>query len=83
MLREFQPLRPHAVDPRRLDDLSAVAAEIAVAQIIREDVDDVWFGREGRKWNDKQRKKQKKANHDARLNYDYRWFFRRFTAASD
>ncbi len=43
MLRELQPLCPHAVDARCLDDLPAVAAEIAVTEIVREDVNDVRF----------------------------------------
>ena len=44
MLSEAHSLLRHAIEPRRADKFLAVTAEVAVAEIVSEEIDDIGFG---------------------------------------
>lgn len=44
MLREAHSLLRHAIEPRRADKFLAVTAEVAVAEIVSEEINDIGFG---------------------------------------
>lgn len=45
VLGESHPLFGHRVEARRADELLPVTTKVAVAEVIGEDVNDVWLGR--------------------------------------